>query len=144
MTRDTDRIAERLIQRARRRPLSARNALRAAGLLAAATGTVLLVAPSWALRVCGGAAAGEAAYWLRSSGVLFLGLAVAFLAGARWASSMMQRPVLVTACAVNAMLALTGATAMLDGVIGTRYGAVVGAQAVLAAWTGWLLVTDRV
>lgn len=139
-----DRVAERLIARATRRPLSARNALRGAAVFALVTGAVLTIAPAWALARFDAPRAGEAAYWLRSSGVLFLGLAIVFRAGSRWASSMMQRPVLLAAFVITAVLAVTGATAMLAGVVGARYLLVVAVQAVLATWTGWLLVTDRI
>lgn len=144
MTTSLDRTAERLVKRALRRTWSARHALTWCALVAAAHGVALTAAPGVALQAFGASHAGDATYWLRSSGVLFLAVAMAFRTGARWPSSMMQRPVLVAAFMLTAALTVTGIVAMLDGVIGPRFGIVVGTHALLAIWTGWLLITDRI
>lgn len=144
MTASLDRTAERLVKRALRRPWSTRHALTWCAVSAAAHGVALTAAPGMALSLFGASHAGDATYWLRSSGVLFLAVAIVFRSGARWPSSMMQRPVLVAAFVLTAALTVTGIVAIIDGVIGSRFGFVVGGHGLLAIWTGWLLVTDRI
>jgi hypothetical protein len=142
MAVSTERVDQRLAIHVR--PLAARNALRSTALLAGIHGLVLLAAPGFGLSLFDAAPAGEATYWLRNSGLLFLALAVVFWAAARWPASMMQRPVLLAAGIITAGLSLLGVLTVLDGTVSLAFVAVLAVEALLATWIWWLLLTDGV
>ncbi len=124
------------------RPLRGRNALRAAGLVAAAHAVLLVVAPDSAFATFG--TPGDSAVWARVCGVLCASLAVVFWSASRWPSSMMQRPVLWSVMVAATGMTLIGAIALLDGTATTPAIPVVAVEAALAVWAGWLAITDRV
>ena len=139
----TDRELRRL-GLPRRNPLSARNALRLLAALTLTHAVVLIVSPDLAMGLFGAGEPGEAALWLRQSGVLFAGMAIVFWSASRWHSSQMQRPVLWTGMLVTTALGLCGVLCILDGAVDARYWSIAGVELMIAVWTGWLLVGDRV
>lgn len=128
----------------RHRPLSAANSLRASAIVTGLIGSVLLVSPRFGLSVFDASPAIHADHWLRSGGGAFLALTVVFWAAARWPASMMQRPVLLAAGIIAAVVAFFGFVAVADGTVASTFSVVVAATGGLAAWIWWLLVTDRV
>ena len=138
------RTAPRLVRTTKRRPLSARNGLRVAALLAGAHAGVLIGSPAFGLALFDAPRTGDAAYWLRPAGVLFAVLTIVFWAASAWPSSMMQRPVLWSAAIVSAVLGVIGLLAVIDGTMNSSFGPVVGVELVLTMWLGWLLAVDGV
>ncbi|OFW67789.1 MAG: hypothetical protein A2Z12_07650 [Actinobacteria bacterium RBG_16_68_21] len=144
MAQTWERVNVELVAHRKHRPLAARNALRVTALLAAAHGVVLIVSPDRGLSLFGASPVATAAPWLRSSGVLFVALAVVFWSASRWPASMMQRPVLLSAGIVTGALALAGVLPILDGTVQSTFASVVGIETALAVWIWWLLLSDGI
>lgn len=144
MAETWQRIDVAVVARTRHRPFSARNALRVTALVAGLHAIVLVAAPRFGLALFDVEPVGQSLYWLRTCGVLFGVLTLVFGSASRWSSSMMQRPVLLAAGILSGVLALIGVLAILDGTAQATYAGVVGAEAGLAAWIWWLLLTDGI
>jgi len=124
------------------RPFGVPSALRATGVVTAAHAAMLLVSPRAAGAAFG--SPGESTLLTGACAVLCLSLTIVFWSAARWSSSMMQRPVLWAAVVVATGMAGLGAMALIDGTATALAVSVVVLEGLIAAWAGWLVVTDRV